>query len=170
MMPEMTTVSSSPASPHDHQSCISDALAYAETVCQNRNKRLTENRRAVLKLLLDSHCALGAYEILRRFDWGGRARAPVQVYRALDFLESMGLVHRVASSNAYVACYQLAERHGAVLFVCKACGVVMEREEVKLGSMMDKLAQQSGFTIHTRLLEAVGHCPNCAEGAENAAA
>lgn len=166
----MTTESRLSASPHDHQSCISDALAHAETVCQNRNKRLTENRRAVLKLLLDSHCALGAYEILRRFDWGGRARAPVQVYRALDFLESMGLVHRVASSNAYVACYRLTERHGAVLFVCKACGVVMEREEIKLGSMMDKLAQQSGFTIHTRLLEAVGYCPNCAEGTENAAA
>ncbi|MDE0302680.1 MAG: transcriptional repressor [Gammaproteobacteria bacterium] len=166
----MTTKSRPPASPHDHQSCISDALAHAETVCQNRNKRLTDNRRAVLELLLDSHCALGAYEILRRFDWGGRAQAPVQVYRALEFLESMGLVHRVASSNAYVACYQLDERHGAVLFVCKACGVVMEREEIKLGSMMDKLAQQSGFTIHTRLLEAVGYCPNCAEGAENAAA
>ena len=104
------------------------------------------------------------------FDWGGRARAPVQVYRALDFLESMGLAHRVASSNAYVACYRLTERHGAVLFVCKACGVVTESEEIKLGSMMDKLAQQSGFTIHTRLLEAVGYCPNCVEEAENAGA
>ena len=166
----MTAESRLSAAPHDHQSCVSDALAHAETVCQSRNKRLTENRRAVLELLLDSHCALGAYEILRRFDWGGRARAPVQVYRALDFLESMGLAHRVASSNAYVACYRLTERHGAVLFVCKACGVVTESEEIKLGSMMDKLAQQSGFTIHTRLLEAVGYCPNCVEEAENAGA
>lgn len=166
----MTAESRLSAAPHDHQSCISDALAHAETVCQSRNKRLTENRRAVLELLLDSHCALGAYEILRRFDWGGRARAPVQVYRALDFLESMGLAHRVASSNAYVACYRLTERHGAVLFVCKACGVVTESEEIKLGSMMDKLARQSGFTIHTRLLEAVGYCPNCVEEAENAGA
>lgn len=169
-MPRMTAVSSSPTFPHDHQSCISDALAHAEAVCQSRNRRLTENRRAVLELLLDSHCALGAYEILRRFDWGGRTRAPIQVYRALDFLESMGLVHRLVSSNAYVACYRLDERHGAVLFVCKACGVVMEREEIKLRSMMDQLAQQSGFTIHSRLLEAIGYCPNCAEEAEDAGA
>ena len=83
----------------------------------------------------------------------GRARAPVQVYRALNFLESMGLVHRVASSNAYVACYRLTERHGAVLFVCKACGVVMEGEKLELESMMDQLARKSGFTIHSRLLE-----------------
>ena len=131
---------------------------------------MTENRRAVLELLLDSHCALGAYEILRRFDWGGRARAPVQVYRALEFLESMGLVHRVASNNAYVACYRLDERHGAVLFVCKACGVVMEREALKLGSMMDQLARQSGFAIHARLLEAVGYCPNCVEEVDHAGA
>ena len=155
-------------SPHDHRSCVSDALAHAEGVCESHNKRLTENRRAVLKLLLDDHRALGAYEILRRFDWGGRSRAPVQVYRALDFLESMGLVHRVASSNAYVACYQLAERHGAVLFVCEACGVVMECEELKLKNLMDKLARQSGFTIHVQLLEAVGHCPSCAGAAKAA--
>ena len=156
-----------PLSPHDHHSCASDALAHAEAVCESRNKRLTENRRAVLKLLLDDHRALGAYEILRRFDWGGRSRAPVQVYRALDFLESMGLVHRVASSNAYVACYRFAERHGAVLFVCKACGIVMECEELKLQDMMDHLARQSGFTVHSQLLEAVGYCPSCAEVAES---
>lgn len=167
-MTQMTAASLPPTSPHDHQSCISDTLAHAEAICQSHNKRLTENRRAVLELLLDSHCALGAYEILRRFDWGGRARAPVQVYRALNFLESMGLVHRVASSNAYVACYRLAERHGAVLFVCKACGVVMEGEKLELESIMDQLARQSGFTIHSRLLEAVGYCPNCAEETEDA--
>ena len=157
-----------PLSPHDHKSCASDALAHAEAVCESQNKRLTENRRAVLKLLLDDHRALGAYEIIRRFDWGGRSRAPVQVYRALEFLESMGLVHRVASSNAYIACYRFAERHGAVLFVCEACGVVMECEETKLENMMDRLARQCGFTVHSQLLEAVGHCPNCAEAAEAA--
>ena len=167
----MTQIAADPSlslSPHDHRSCASDALAYAEAVCESRNKHLTENRRAVLKLLLDDHRALGAYEILRRFDWKGRSRAPIQVYRALDFLESMGLVHRVASSNAYVACYRLAERHGAVLFVCKACGVVMECEELKLGGMMDKLARQCGFTVHSQLLEAVGYCPSCADAAEAA--
>ncbi len=166
-MTQIAADPSLPLSPHDHHSCASDALAHAEAVCESRNKRLTENRRAVLKLLLDDHRALGAYEILRRFDWGGRSRAPVQVYRALDFLESMGLVHRVASSNAYVACYRFAERHGAVLFVCKACGIVMECEELKLQDMMDKLARQSGFTIHSQLLEAVGYCPSCAEVAES---
>ena len=162
-MAQTTTDSSLSLAPHDHRFCVSDALAHAEAVCENRNKRLTENRRAVLKLLLDDHRALGAYEILRRFDWGGRSRAPVQVYRALDFLESMGLVHRVASSNAYVACYRLAERHGAILFVCEACGIVVECEEPELRSIMNKLARQSGFTIRSQLLEAVGHCLNCAE-------
>ena len=167
-MPRTVADPSLPLSAHDHRSCISDALAYAEAVCESRNKRFTENRRAVLKLLLDDHRALGAYEILRRFDWKGRGQAPAQVYRALSFLESMGLVHRIASSNAYVACYRLGERHGAVLFVCETCGVVMECEEFELEKIMDELALQSGFTIHSQLLEAVGHCPNCAKAAEAA--
>ena len=164
----MTAVSRPPTASHNHQSCISEALTHAEAVCETRNKRLTENRRAVLELLLDSHRALGAYEILRRFDWGGRARAPIQVYRALDFLESMGLVHRVASHNAYVACYQSAEQHGAVLLMCQACGVVTECEDRQLGALMDQLARQSEFRIHSRLLEAVGYCVHCAERAEGA--
>lgn len=167
----MTQTATDPSlslSPHDHRSCVSDALAHAEAVCESRSKRFTENRRAVLKLLLDGHRALGAYEILRRFDWKGRSRAPVQVYRALDFLESMGLVHRVASSNAYVACYRLAERHGAVLFVCKTCGVVVELEELNLEDMMDELARKSGFTVHPQSLEVVGYCPGCAKAAEAA--
>ena len=154
-----------PLTPHDHRSCASDALAHADAVCASRNERLTENRRAVLRLLLDDHRALGAYEILRRLDWKGRSQAPVTVYRALDFLESMGLAHRVASSNAYVACYRLAERHGAVLFVCEACGVVLECEELELQSMVGKLARQSGFTVRSQLLEVTGVCPDCAEAA-----
>lgn len=164
----MAADTSPPLSPHDHQSCAADALKHAEAVCEGRNRRLTENRRAVLKLLLDDHRAIGAYEIIRRFDWGGRIPAPVQVYRALDFLESMGLVHRIASRNAYVACYRLAEQHDGVLFVCRACGVVTECEGLELGSLTDELARQSGFTVQVRLLEAVGVCRDCARAADRA--
>ena len=107
-----------PTRRHDHETCVAEGLARAETICRDRRARFTENRRQVLELLLAQHRPTGAYEILQRFDWQGRRPAPAQIYRALAFLETMGLVHRIASRNAYVACSGQGEGHGTVFLVC----------------------------------------------------
>ena len=92
-----------PAPDHDHDSCASAAIAHAEELCAARAQRLTPMRRQVLQALLASHKPLGAYEIMERL--ARRARpAPITVYRALDFLRDNGLVHRIESRNAFVAC------------------------------------------------------------------
>ncbi len=143
-------------------------MARAEAVCASRGKRLTENRRAVLRLLLDGHHALGAYQIIKRFDWKGRSRAPIQVYRALEFLEAMGLAHRVASSNAYVACYQFSGQHGSALLVCEDCGVVVESGGPELERAVGGVTRRAGFQARTQFLEVLGLCPKCARKTEDA--
>ena len=92
-----------PAPDHDHGRCASAAIAHAEVLCAARAQRLTPMRRHVLEALLDSHRPLGAYEIIERLGRHGRP-APITVYRALDFLRDNGLVHRIESRNAFVAC------------------------------------------------------------------
>ena len=92
-----------PAPDHDHGRCASAALAHAEALCAERAQRLTPMRRHVLQALLASHRPLGAYEIIERLADPGRP-APITVYRALDFLRDNGLVHRIESRNAFVAC------------------------------------------------------------------
>src|SRR5271167_4230251 len=53
--------------------------------------------------------------------------APITIYRALDFLRENGLVHRIESRNAFVAC---AHNHGdndlVVFLICEKCGAVGE--------------------------------------------
>ena len=92
-----------PAPDHDHGRCASAAIAHAEVLCAARAQRLTPMRRHVLEALLDSHRPLGAYEIIERLARQGRP-APITVYRVLDFLRDNGLVHRIESRNAFVAC------------------------------------------------------------------
>ena len=92
-----------PAPDHDHDRCTSDAIAHAEALCAARAQRLTPIRRHVLEALLASHKPLGAYEIIDRIADAHRP-APITVYRALDFLRDNGLVHRIESRNAFVAC------------------------------------------------------------------
>ena len=128
---------------HDHDACIADGLARAEAVCRDRGERLTANRRQVLEILLAEHRPAGAYDILERFDWTGRRPAPVQIYRALAFLESMGLAHRIASRNAYVACSGHGEGHGTVFLVCERCGTVAEPSVAGLHRTLRELAGES---------------------------
>ena len=93
-----------PAPDHDHDRCSSDAMAIAEALCVERGQRLTPIRRKVLDVLLGSHKPLGAYEIIDRLAPKGPRPAPITAYRALDFLRENGLVHRIESRNAFIAC------------------------------------------------------------------
>ena len=154
-----------PARLHDHDACIAAGIARAEAVCRECRERLTANRRAVLELLLADHQPVGAYDILERFDWNGRRPAPAQIYRALSFLETLGLAHRIASRNAYVACSGTAgEGHGTVFLVCGKCGAVAEPDGARVGRAVRDLAERSGFRIQGHFLEVTGLCPECRGG------
>ena len=53
--------------------------------------------------------------------------APITVYRALDFLRDNGLVHRIESRNAFVACvHNHAGTDPVVFLICERCGAVGE--------------------------------------------
>lgn len=127
---------------------------------------LTKNQQLVLECLDTSECALTAYDILDVVRDGG-IRAPVQVYRALEFLVASGAVHRIESINAYVACaHQHAEEGtshmNAVAFaICDDCGVVSEIPVPAAERTIDALAEKSGFIPDRTVVELHGHCANC---------
>ena len=53
--------------------------------------------------------------------------APITIYRALDFLRDNGLVHRIESRNAFVACVNNHATGDLVVFlICEHCGAVGE--------------------------------------------
>ena len=79
-------------------------MTHAERVCARRAQKFTPIRRQVLQALLSSHRPLGAYEVIDELAKSMPRPAPITVYRALDFLMENGLVHRIESRNAYLAC------------------------------------------------------------------
>ena len=53
--------------------------------------------------------------------------APITIYRALDFLRENGLVHRIESRNAFIACVHNHDSGDPVVFlICEKCGAVGE--------------------------------------------
>src|SRR5881227_2130262 len=130
---------------HDHERCTADALAHAEKLCAQRSQRLTPIRRQVLEVLLESHKPLGAYEIMDRaaLSGGGPAPsggrpAPITIYRALDFLRDNGLVHRIESRNAFLACAHDHDAAAMVAFlICERCGSVGEIPAVPVAQSLN---------------------------------
>ena len=147
---------------HDHQRCTADALKHAEALCTEREQRLTPIRRQVLEVLLESHNPLGAYEIMDRAVVRGGRPAPITIYRALDFLRENGLVHRIESRNAFVACVgDHASGDLVVFLICEHCGAVGEASSSAVTDELKAAARSAGFTPKAPVIEVSGVCAHC---------
>ncbi len=151
-----------PASGHDHDACVRNALRGAERLCAAHGLRLTPIRRRVLELIWQSHRPSGAYEILEQLAAQGRKPSPPTVYRALDFLLAHGLAHRVSSRNAFVGCRHPGEEHMAQIFLCDRCGVAVEQADNSLNRRIRQNAEEMNFRIREQTVEIAGLCPACA--------
>ncbi len=154
---------------HDHGSCqrgAAEALGRAEEVCASRGSRLTPIRARVLAALADSHTPVGAYDLMDRLAEDGKRPAPITVYRALDFLLENGLVHRLESRNAYLACDHTHDQGAPVVFlICDSCGEVSEAPAADIGDSLAALLAREGFKARTQLVEIAGECAQCAGAA-----
>src|SRR3982751_6366932 len=151
-----------PAPDHDHGRCTADALAHAEAVCGERAQKFTPIRRHVLGALLSSHRPLGAYEVIDELAKSMPRPAPITVYRALDFLMANGLVHRIESRNAYLACAHDHDSAALVAFlICDRCGSVGEIPAAPVARDLAAAARASGFAPRLAVVEIAGTCAHC---------
>lgn len=148
---------------HDHANCVAEALRRAERRCSEQGVRLTPQRQRVLEIVWSSHAPIGAYAILERLTSEGGRPAPMTVYRALDFLQAQGLVHRVAGINAFVGCSHPENRHDDQFLLCVRCGAVAEIHDPGLAQALDRCAEQAGFRMSTRRVELEGVCRHCSQ-------
>lgn len=146
---------------HDHSGCISDAIAFAESVCTEDKLRFTPVRRRVLEILLQEHRALGAYDILDRLSREGLGSKPPIAYRALDFLTARGFVHKIERLNAFIACAHPGRSHAPAFMICRLCAAVAEADAAPAKGAFGAAARQTGFRIERIVIEAEGLCPAC---------
>ncbi|MBD24539.1 MAG: Fur family transcriptional regulator [Candidatus Marinimicrobia bacterium] len=146
---------------HDHAPCRTEALDKAERLCRTTGKKLTNIRRRVLETVWESHRPIGAYDILAKLNQDGGRTAPIIIYRALEFLMDNGLVHRLASLNAFIGCSHPEHDHAAGFLICKECGSTVEIESKKLNDALASSVAARGFAVDTQVVELRGLCPHC---------
>ena len=150
-----------PSGECDHRRCVANALDDAEVVCAERGARLTPVRRRVLEIIWQGHRPLGAYAILDVLSGEGHSPAPPTVYRALEFLLTHGLVHRLSSLNAFIGCTRPGHPGAGQFLLCTACGTAAELNDTRIERAIERSSAAEGFTSHVHTVEISGLCPRC---------
>ncbi len=158
-------------SPHDHSFCVERVLSDAKAICAEKGVRLTDQRQSVLRILAASHVPSSAYDILNqlnkeRKEKGEAMLAPVSIYRALDFLLQHGIIHRIESRNAYVACNESPNGHhshdeATIFLLCDQCGRAAEFQSKSLGGLIETIAGKAHFSPNAPVMEIRGLCEEC---------
>lgn len=153
-------------SQHNHKRCVTEALAEADAHCHEHGLRFTPVRRRTLGILLESHAAMGAYDVLERLNQESLGSTPPIAYRALSFLLDQGFIHRIERLNAYIACSHPGANHHPAFLICTDCGNVAETSMSPGTGSLSRTARLNGFQIQHTTIEAEGQCPGCQRQAQ----
>lgn len=124
--------------------------------------KITPSRQMVIEFLAKSTKALSPYEIRNLLKKRGSAADVVTIYRILELLEKLGLVHKVLGLNGYIRCGMEEEKapcHHYLL--CKKCQKVEEAHGENLSMLQKKITKNQKFKVESHYLEFMGICKNC---------
>lgn len=145
---------------------IEHIIDQADRRCKASGARLTDKRKQVLSLLIESNKALSAYELTDAYKRTYQIDiTPMSIYRILSFLESEHLAHKLEIANKYVACEHIScdgEHSASQFLICSNCHKV---KEISISnSALSELKgniQSAGFQLVNPQLEVHCICDEC---------
>jgi len=144
----------------DTASIIENVTAY----CEQHHIRLTKPRLCVLETIASNHGQpIGAYDILEKLRKELDNPKPPTAYRALEFLQKHGFIHRVESLNAYVICHADHRHSGAQFMICDSCGKVTETHLCSIPESLTQRTEAEKFHVTRWNAELHGMCHDCHE-------
>ena len=126
-----------------------------------RSSKLSANQQLVFDTLKAESGPLTAYEVIDRVSTGS-VWAPPTVYRALKRLIDEGLVHRLESQNAFLACTRSHQSEAWNIFtICENCGATQELSDDDIATRLKDRAAENDFLVAKMTLELRGVCKTC---------
>jgi len=114
-------------------------------------------RREVVELLAAEACAVTALEIDRRLDSVGRA----SVYRTLDQLERLHLVHRFEIGGDAAGYERVDPEQHHHHLVCEECGRLSPFADPSLERAIEAVSRAAEFEVSAHDVVLRGRCPDC---------
>ena len=124
--------------------------------------QLTEPQVESYKILRAAKAPMSAYSLLAELESRlGRRVYPQTVYRILEALLEHGLIHKLESANAFLACTHPDDPHSSIHLVCKQCGVAKEVVDLRVSKMLSEDAKTAHFKLQDQVVELRGICSRC---------
>ena len=140
---------------------MQNIIKHAKIFCSENKERLTKPRKEVLKIISASMKPIKAYEILEKLGKViDKPKAPT-VYRAIEFWQQNGFIHRIESLNSYVLCRESYRHKESQFMICDNCGLVIEAHLSQLADMLKSLTDKNNFLPSIFNLEIQGLCRLC---------
>jgi len=135
---------------------------HASQVLAESGHRSGGARGAVVQLLSEQRCCISAQDIHQKLRERERGAGLASIYRALDVLAQLRLVHRVDVDG--VACYEPADPSGDHHHhaICGTCGRRDAFTDPDLERLIDALGGRLGYEVEAHDVVLRGECPSCA--------
>jgi Fur family ferric uptake transcriptional regulator len=135
---------------------------HARSTIAAAGHRSSAPRSAVIDVLDGQRCVLSAREIADALRDRGSNVGIATVYRALELLDELGLVHRLDTregSTRYEPAHPTGEHHHHI--VCDSCGRVSQFEDAELEGAIHAVARRLDYSVGAHDVVLRGLCPAC---------
>ena len=118
-------------------------------------------RDAVLELLAEQNCCVSAQEIHDSLRDRRRSAGLASIYRALDVLAQLRLVHRVDVDGTarYEPADPTGEHHHHA--ICDRCGRMSPFADEELERLVHAVGERLGYAVDAHDIVLRGACPDC---------
>ena len=136
----------------------------ATRVLAQHNHHTGSARRALVELLDSQSCALSAIEIEDRLRDSERPVGRASIYRILDELDRLHLVHRVQVGQAMARYEPIRSGEGHHHhMVCDTCGAVTPFTDRDLEHTIQELSRRVPMRVQEHEIVLRGSCSDCAD-------
>lgn len=129
------------------------------------NLKITKPRLAVIQCLESTNSPLSPKEILEKINKEkGIKIDKVSVYRVLESLNELGLIHQVYPSGDYVSCHTVCEKKPShIILNCLKCHKTNEVniESQIIDSLFEEVKKKTKFMSMGHTMQINGHCFHC---------
>ena len=146
---------------NQHKQCVSKAKIRFNNRLKQYGQSIGTYDEPVMELLLSDHRCLSAYDIADKVSEAGKRVQPVQIYRSLEKLMNLGVVHRISTKNSYIACYEEGDCKTGQFLICTECEKVKEVESNLIENEITASAEKNRFSITSQTIEVLGFCAKC---------
>ena len=126
---------------------------------KSKDQRLTKARKEILHILFDTHDHLRLEEILNEAKKRNISRATL--FRTLNQMIEANLIHKFFDENGRVYYEHIYEHSPHHHLICVDCGLIVEIEEPKLKTVIEKICENNNLQHHSHVVEVFGICSRC---------